>query len=45
LDIDDSIKPETEKYDLVKVVFGHGDGKINLNDIRGKIMVGSAMQQ
>ena len=42
LDLNDSIKPETEKHDWVKVVFGRGNGKINLDDIRGKIIVESA---
>lgn len=42
LDVDNRIKPEVKKYDRMKITFGSGDGKINLDNIRGKVIVESA---
>ncbi|MDZ7861032.1 MAG: DUF4097 family beta strand repeat-containing protein [Candidatus Krumholzibacteriota bacterium] len=41
LDIGDTVKPDIEEYDRAVVKFGSGQGRINLSNIRGKIIVES----
>jgi len=41
LNLDSTIKPEIEKYDRVEISFGSGEGSINIDNIRGEVILKS----